>query len=176
LNALANDFSTTGHHITFSSLGLAYENGPLRTQMELSHYGSETLTFPATNTGYLSVGYRHGKFTPYAVISAARSKKSSRADELAGKGVDSIVSIGNFVLTTGQEVQHTYSVGMRYDLTSNAALKFQMDMIHNHTCSPVSLPVIGPSPPCSSPLLWQTVPVSWDGRANVYSAVLDFTF
>ncbi len=176
LNALADDIALPGKHITFTSLGLAYENGPFRTQTALSHYRSESLLFAPADAGYLSVGYRYGKFTPYAVISAIRSKKSSRADELAGQGVDSIVNIVNFMLSIGQQVQHTYSLGTRYDLMSNVALKFQVDMIRNGTCSPVSLPIIGPAPPCTPPLLWKSVPVSWDGRANVYSAVLDFTF
>ncbi len=176
LNALANDISLSGKHITYTSLALAYTSGPLRTQMALSHYGSKSLLFPPADSGYLSIGYRYGKFTPYVTASAITSKRSSRADELAGKGIDSIVDVTNFMITTGHQVQHTLSLGTRYELVSNVALKFQVDMIRNKTCSPVSLPLIGPSPPCAPPLLFSTVPVSWDGHATVYSAVVDFTF
>lgn len=178
LNLFANDIALSSKHITFTNLGVAFDNGPLRTQLGLSHFTSESLLFPETDASYLSVGYRYGKLTPYAVISAVKGKKSSRADELAGQGIDNLVSLTNFLIKDGSglQIQNTLSLGVRYDLTNNAALKFQVDMIHNKTCSPVSLPLTGTSPPCSPPLLWPTVPVSWDGRATVYSAVLDFTF
>lgn len=177
LNSLANDLSMLNKDIAFSSAGLAYENGPLQTQMAYSHFTSESLLFPESFSGYFSVGYRIGKFTPYGVISSVRNKKSGRANELAGKGVDAIVGVANFMLSTGQSEQDTFSLGMRYDFMNNAALKFQIDRIHNRNCSPVSLPMAGStSAPCSPSLLWQSVPVFWDGHANIYSAVLDFTF
>lgn len=180
LNALASDFSLVGKNISFTSIGLAYEDGPFQTQMAFNHWTSQSLLFPESHSGFISAGYRFGKFTPYAVISAVRSIKSSRADELAARMnvpvSDPIPSMANFMLTTGQNVQHTYSLGVRYDLMANAALKFQMDMIRTRNCSPVNLPVVGADRSCAPPLLWSSVPVSWDGKANVYSAVLDFTF
>ncbi len=176
LNTLASDLSLSGKRVTFTSLEMAYEDGPLRTQMALSHYGADSLVFSPANAGYLSVGYRYGQFTPYAVFSAVKSKRSHRADDLAGQGVDPLVSMVNFMMSTGLQSQRTLSLGTRYDLMSNVALKFQVDMIRSNTCSPVSLPLTGSAPPCAPSLLWKSVPVSWDGRATVYSAVLDFTF
>lgn len=189
LNSYATDVALVGKHISFASVGLAYENGPLQTQMALIHFTSQTLLYPESYSGYVSAGYRFDKLTPYAAISAVRSRKSTRAEDLANKGADpNLVDVANFMLTTGQEIQHTISLGIRYDLLSNVALKFQLDLIRNHNCSPVSIPVIGTPPSCSAPLLWPFVPGSkdlngntlvpgtWNGRANVYSAVLDFTF
>jgi len=177
---LASDFSLVGKNISFTSIGLAYENGPLQTQMALNHWTSQSLLFPESHSGFISAGYRFGKFTPYAVVSAVRSVKSNRADEVAARMnvpiSDPIPSITNFMLTTGQNIQHTYSLGVRYDLMANVALKFQMDMIRTRNCSPLNLPVVGTDRSCAPPLLWPTVPVSWDGKANIYSAVLDFTF
>ncbi len=177
VDALENDLSFAGKHTDVTSFGLAYENGPFRTQMAMYHLKSNTLLFSDLNSGYLSVGYRAGSFTPYAIVSAVRSKKSSRGDELAGKGIDFLVPMANFLITRGEQARHTYSIGMRYDLMSNVALKFQMDMVRNNTCSPVSLALTATSPPaCSPPNLLPVVPVSWDGRATVYSVALDFTF
>jgi hypothetical protein len=190
LNSYAKDVSLLGKHISFSSIGLAYEDGPLQTQMALLHFTSQTLLYPEAHSGYISAGYRIDKLTPYVTISAVKSRKSSRADDLLNKGADpSLYDLANFMLTTGQEIQHTISLGMRYDMLPNVALKFQMDVIRNQNCSPVTNPGAGPAgSSCSAPLLWPLVPGSkdlpgntlvpgtWDGKANIYSAVLDFTF
>lgn len=177
LNTLSDDLSMLNKNITFSSASLAYENGPLQTQMAYSHFTSDSLLFPQSDSAYVSIGYRFGKLTPYGVVSSVRSKKSNRLDALKGMGVDAIANMATFMMSPGQSDQDTFSLGMRYDFMNNAALKFQVDRIRNKNCSPVSLPMPGAmASPCSPPLLWQTVPVSWNGRANVYSAVLDFIF
>jgi len=97
---------------------------------------SETILFPDSNSGFLSVGYRYGKFTPYAAISAVKSKKNHRAEELRGKGtgLGPLLSIADYMFSSSEENQHTATLGVRYDLAHNAALKFQMDVIRNHTC------------------------------------------
>lgn len=190
LNSYATDVALVGKHISFASVGLAYENGPLQTQIALMHFTSQTLLYPESHSGYISAGYRIDKFTPYVAISAVKSRKSNRAEDLANKGADpGLYDVANFMLTTGQEIQQTLSLGMRYDMLSNVALKFQVDLVRNQNCSPVLNPGAGPAgSSCSAPLLWPLVPGSkdldgnslvpgtWDGHAKIYSAVLDFTF
>lgn len=175
---LAADTSLAGKHVRFKSIALAYEDGPLQTQIGLSEFTPHSLVFPRSFAGYLSVGYRYGKITPYAAIASARSRKIHRADELAGRGINTApaLSIMNYMFTSGERNQHTYTLGLRNDITEKLALKLQIDVIRSRTCSPLSLPIIGTSPPCGSPLLWPNVPAHWNGRANVYSATLDFIF
>jgi len=175
LNKLADDLSFASKTITLSSAGLIYEDGPLRTEGAIYHLKSTSLMFGELYAGYLSAGYRIGKITPYATIAAIKSKKSYRAEELNGKGVDAAASIAQFMLTRAEQARHAYALGMRYDLKTNVALKFQVDLIRNNTCSPVALPLTATAP-CSPPLLLPTVPVPWDGKATVYSTVVDFTF
>ena len=172
----ANDASVANKQITFKSIALAYEDGPLQTQMALSRITADSLMVANSRAGYVSAGYRLGKLTPYSVISFVKSKRSDRSDELIGLASDRIVSLTNFMLSAPLTNQTTYSIGVRYAITDNAALKFQMDMIRNNNCSPVTLPVVGPGTSCAPPRFWTNVPVSWNGRANVYSAVLDFAF
>ena len=176
LDTLIADASMLNKHLSFQSLAFAYEDGPLQTQMALSHMRSGTLVVPGSNAGYLSAGYRLGKLTPYATISAIRSKASNRADNLSPTTPAYAVSVARYMLLTGLETQHTYTLGLRYNLNSQTDLKFQWDSVRSNNCSPASPAVIGTAPPCAPPLLWPTVPVPWNGRANVLSATLDFIF
>ena len=175
LNRLADDISFASKSLKFTSLGVIYENGPLRTDMAAYHLRSTSLLFGEVYAGYWMAGYRFGKFTPFVNIAAIKSRKSHRTDELRGKGVDAATSIADFMLSRADLNRQSLSLGVRYDWQSNIALKFQMDALRNRTCTPVSLP-FGSTPPCAPPMLLPEVPVNWNGRANVYSAVLDFTF
>lgn len=178
LYRLARDTSLAGKHVTFKSVALAYEDGPLQAQLALSRFTPESLVFPHSHSGYLSVGYRLGQFTPYGAFAMAKNRKINRAADLAGRGagLDPILGIVNYMFTAGERNQRTYTLGVRYDMADNVALKLQVDMIRNRTCSPLSLPIVGSTPPCANPILWPSVPRDWDGRAEVFSLALDFIF
>ncbi len=178
LNSIRRGIAVAGKHTRFTSFELAYEDGPLQIQGAVSHLKSETLLLPDSKGGFLSVGYRLGRFTPYAAVSAVKSEKNYRAEELRGRGtgLEPLLSVADYLFTSADENQRTLSLGMRYALTHQVALKLQADLIRNKTCSPISLPVVGASPACSTPLLWPSLPTRWDGRATAYSAVLDFIF
>jgi len=77
----------------------------------LSQFAPRSLVFPLSYSGYLSVGYRYGKFTPYAAIAAVKNRKIHRADDLAGKGIglDPLLSIMNYMFTSGERNQRTYT-------------------------------------------------------------------
>lgn len=177
LNSIADGTEPTGKHVIFSSVGMAYENGPLQIQAAANHFTSGFEAFPPSNSGFVSAAYRIGKFTPYAVISAIKSKHSGRPDELASLGANPfLVELTRFALGAGIRNQHTYSLGMRYDFAEHAAVKVQLDRTINRTCSPLRYPIINPAPACAPSMLWPAVPLEWDGHATVFSAVLDFTF
>lgn len=178
LTSIRRDIAVAGKHTRFTSLELAYEDGPLQMQGAISHLKSETLLLPDSKGGFLSVGYRLGRFTPYAALSAVKSEKNYRAEELRGRGtgLEPLISVADYMFTSADENQRTLTLGTRYALTHQMALKVQLDLIRNKTCSPISLPVVGTSPACSPPLLWPSLPTEWNGRAAAYSAVLDFIF
>lgn len=176
LTAFLDDALLVGKAITYKTLGLGYEDGPLQTQMAIGRMSGDSLLVANSRAGFISAGYRIENLTPYVVISAIRSKRSSRADELQGLTTNAVASIANFMVGAPRADQNTLSLGARYDIAGNVALKIQMDIIDNKNCSPVSLPITGPAPSCAPPRYWARVPVSWDGRATVYSAVLDFAF
>lgn len=177
LNSLADGLEPNGKHVIFTSLGMAYENGPFQAQGGINRFTSGFEAFPKSNSGFVSLAYRLGSFTPYAVISAIRSQPGGRAEELAGLGAHPIITeTARYATSYGNRNQHTHSIGMRHDFAENVALKFQIDRIRNKTCTPLRSPISDPAPSCPAPFLWPGVPGDWDGRATVYSAVLDFTF
>lgn len=170
------DSGVAGKKITFDSIAMAYEDGPLQMQMAASRIKGDSLLFPNYKSGYAAVGYRIDRITPYALVSTIRSKMSDRASELQRLGASAgLVSVTSFTLQSPLTTQTTYSLGMRYEYSDTIALKFQADFTRNKDCSPVALP-LGSTPACAPPLLWPTVPVNWNGRAQTYSATLDFIF
>lgn len=177
LTSFIDEIQLLNRKTVFKSIELAYEDGPLKVQGAVARITSTSLLIPKSRSAFVSAGYRFGRLTPYATASFLRTRTYSRPEELASLGAPSyVVSMTQFLLSTPITNQDTYAFGLRYELANKAAVKFQADFVHNKNCSPVSLPVVGPGTPCAPPLLWPTVPPSWDGRANIYSAVLDFTF
>lgn len=173
---LVADAGLTGKILTFDSFSIAYEKGPLQMQVATNRIKGNSPLFPNFRSGYASVGYRIDRITPYALLSTIHSKTNDRANELRRLGASpGLVSVASFALMTPLTTQTTYSLGMRYEYSDTIALKLQADFTRNKDCSPVSLPM-GSQAACPPPLLWPTVPVHWNGRAQTYSATLDFIF
>ncbi|MBP9714061.1 MAG: hypothetical protein KBD60_10280 [Sterolibacterium sp.] len=177
LTALVSDLDIVSKKTTFKSVELAYENGSLRLQGALARMDSESLVAPTAHTGFFLASYRFGRLTPYFTTAFIRPKRHTQPDQLAQLGAPPfIVDMTRFSVSGAAARQESYTLGLRYELTDTLALKLQTDFIRNQDCSPVSLPVMSPGTPCAPPMLWPTVPVGWNGRANVYSATLDFIF
>jgi hypothetical protein len=177
LTTLNSDVDIVGKKTTFRSIELAYEDGPFRMQGAFARMRSEALVAPTTQSGFISASYRINRITPYVTLATIRPERRPQPAQLAQLGAPAaIVDITHFMLNSSVTRQNTYTLGLRYELTDTIALKAQADFIHNKDCSPVSLPAMGYGSPCAPPLLWPSVPVGWNGRANVYSATLDFVF
>ncbi|MBV2235682.1 MAG: porin [Sterolibacterium sp.] len=175
--SLRHDIQLIGRRATYKTAELAYEDGPLKLQGAYARITSSSLLIPRGHSAFVSAGYRFGRFTPYVTVSALRTKSSDYPQRLAASGppLEGLAELAQFTLSSPLSNQNTYTLGLRYDFADNFALKLQADMIRNKNCSPVALPGMGLTP-CAPPLLWPTVPPNWNGRANVYSAVLDFIF
>lgn len=177
LQAFGNDARLADKQSTFKAINLAYEDGPLQTQLAFSRIDSDSAIVPDYKSAYISAGYRFGKLTPYLAAARISTKHNDTPERLAQLGATpAITTMSRFMLNTGVMNRHSVSIGARYDIAQNLALKMQMDVVHNKSCSPLSLPFMSPGAPCPAPLMWPKVPVDWDGRAKIYSAVLDFTF
>ena len=167
----------TGKKATFKAANLVYEDGPFQFHASLGQMTSDALLVPNYKSGYLLTGYRFGKLTPYASVSAIRTRISDLPDVMARQGASVLLSsMAKFSISSPALTQTTFSLGARYDISPNWAVKVQVDHLRNKNCSPVSLPMTSANEACAPPLLWPVVPVDWNRRATLYTAVLDFYF
>jgi len=145
------EMNMAGRRASFSSVGLAYDQGPLKVQFMANRIKHQSPAYADSWAAYVLAGYRMGAFTPYAGVSRSLS------DGLP-PGIDTL----NAALV-GQSLtdQHTYSLGARWDLRKNIAVKAQLDLLRGTPAS--RFLVKNPQP-------------EWDGNMTVFSLALDFVF
>ncbi|HRD68299.1 MAG TPA: hypothetical protein PKY50_19385 [Candidatus Competibacter sp.] len=160
--ALAQEMSLARKRSDFFGAGIAYENGPLQSQLAISYLASDSLMFPDSNSGYWSIGYRIGQWTPYLVYSRIKSDHNQRATGLPNIPPFDAINAGVAQALSGSRAdQETFTLGMRYDFARNVDFKLQLDWVDSR---------VNPS------LLWRNPDPDWDGQATIISATLDFVF
>jgi hypothetical protein len=140
LNALAGELAADSKKSSFTSVGLGLDWNNVIGQAEYAKRKSDSY-LNDTTSWYVMGGYRIGKFLPY-YVHANLSIDSSVANTVPAAcpagfpaacrptlaalsgGVVQLRSAG-----TGQGEQSTNTIGVRWDLYSKAALKFQVDRI-----------------------------------------------
>jgi hypothetical protein len=160
--SLADDLRLSQGDYVYLAAGIAYEDGPWRANLGLSHIDTDNLVFPGSLATSLSLGYRINRWTPYVTYSRVKSEHP-KADSglpdfypysLVDQYVDRAIAYNQFD-------QDTFAVGARYDFAKNAALKMQVDWSHSRD---------NPS------IFWVDTDPDWDGRATLFSLSLDFIF
>ncbi|WP_157956876.1 porin [Salinicola aestuarinus] len=126
--------------ITLFSLGALYDRGPLTVQAMVNR-SKVTRYEGQIDSGFVSVGYRVQRVTPFVMMSKVKTT-STHPD---GSDID----------------QQTYSLGARYDVAANLALKAQLDRIDTR----------------SPGFLWRDTDSDWRGGwSSVFTLGLDFIF
>lgn len=141
----------------FSSLGIVYDQGPLNIQCMLNQIRQDSPAYADSKAGYLLAAYRLGDFTPY--LGASRS--FTHAEPLPSSPIPGVDALTTSLVSRSYLDQHTYTLGARWDVYKNLALKTQVDWIRGH---PRSL------------FLFKSPDPAWDGNMTVYSLALDFVF
>ncbi|TAL08755.1 MAG: hypothetical protein EPO03_03210 [Porticoccaceae bacterium] len=129
--------------VSFASLGAAWDNGQYFVSGEWGHRTLRNL-LSDTTAWYVTGGTRIGKWTPY--ITYANSKNDS-PNSFSGSdsavvvppGVPAGAVINGLVTALRQSNamdQQTASLGVRYDLNKNVALKTQWDHVMTDCSSP----------------------------------------
>ncbi len=167
--ALAEHYAVERKRANALSIGVSYDPGNWFVMGELGRI--KTRSFLGETTGvYASAGYRLGHFTPYLGYARVRANSPTteaglRLDGLApaaagtGAGLNAYL---NWLLTT-VPVQRTVSVGARWDVVTDVALKVQLDRVQ---------PLGG-----SRGTFINVQPGFRSGRpVTIASAVLDFVF
>ena len=157
-NAAADTLSAKDTVTRFLSLGVVYDKGPLQVQGMLNRIRHETGMFENSHAGYLLAGYRIGTLTPYAGVSWW--KTSPRTGLPVVQDLFLNAAYGQFI--AGSHVDRTtYTLGTRWDLRGNMALKFQWDAVRASADTRFS---------------FLNSDSEWNGKTDVLSVTLDFIF
>lgn len=133
--------------IQMSSVGAAYDRGPLQVQAMLGQLNRPGDLTDLTSA-FVTLSYRLEPVTPYVTLSGSRTRGIAYRD--VGLPFE-----GKAGLT-----QQTLSLGARYDVAPNIALKGQVGF--------VNVDQVG--------LAWRQVDPDWDKNTTVLSLALDFVF
>lgn len=171
--AMNNAIKFQNIHVTYGSLGLAYDRKNWIVNAEAVRTRSDA-SLTALQAGYVMVGRRLGNLTVHGGISAVRSDVApvvtpNWAGSLAplipvigGSAVQQAQFLGALsagLINSGRIEQRTVSVGLRWDFDPRMALKAQWDQVK-------VAPYGG--------LVWNGRDSG--GRANVGTVTLDFLF
>jgi hypothetical protein len=159
--AAANALTTKDTSSHFYSLGVVYDEGPLQVQAMLNKIRHETGVFQNSHAGYLLAGYRFHDVTPYAGVSWWKSSYKPYTTGLSAPVFAALNAQFDYIMRASGADQTTYSLGGRWDVLDNAALKLQWDAIRGNATSRFPY---GQSQP------------GWNGRTDVLSLTLDFVF
>ncbi len=161
------DFLTSGSRGTGEmwSLGTLYNRGPLQGQLLFAFTRSGLDAVPNWTSGFASLGYRLGPWTPFAAFSMIDSASPPRIPD-PPPGIPlppELLAALEDVAGQSTPQQSTLSLGARYDFLPNMALKLQYDHVNVRRGG-------------RKATQWRGAQSDWDGRARVLSATLDFIF
>ena len=130
---IVSHLSMQNRPLNYTSLALAYDEGPL--QGIASYARISTPQWQDQQIFSAQLGYHIGQFTPYVGYAVTRTSKN-----LIATGIPSGLSPQTDALNRGSDLaqasfknnQLDLAIGMRYDLSRNASLKFQANRIFYH--------------------------------------------
>ncbi len=164
ISQLIPELSTIDTTSRFDSIGVVYDKGPLQIQGMLGKITHETASYEDSRAAFILGSYRLGSFIPFLGYSTAKSKASqvTTVPPILTPGVGiALNQLGSALTQATHMDQHTITLGTRWDVHSNVALKLQLDMIRGRQ---------------DSVFLFRGPNVQWNGRMNVLSTSLDFVF
>lgn len=160
--AVGEELSAQDKDASFSGVGLAYDHDDWLASVEytkrkLSLYAASTTGWDAT------LGYRVGKFTPYAVVSQLK-RDSTNVDDTIPANVPQLAPLRAGVeglLASADIAQKTDALGLRWDAYKNLDVKVQVDHI---------------TPATGAKGLFNNVKPGFGAAVNVYTVAVDFVF
>ena len=152
------EMSMAGQHARFSSLGLVYDQGPLNVQLMLNQIRHDSAAYASSRAGYVMAAYRLDAVTPYLGVSRSVSESPS----IPHSPIPGVDDVTRFLIAQSLTDQTTYTLGARWDVQKNMALKAQVDWVRGA--------------PASVFLLKGDRRDAWDGNLTAVSLTLDFVF
>lgn len=161
---LPGELSGEGRLVNYLSAGMAYDNNAWLIQSEVAMTSSEWSNSDKLN-GYFSVGRRFGSVTLYSVAAAVKSTDKLikvSAPLVSSPRLDQLQAVTQNALRASRVDQQTVSLGMRWDLYPQMALKAQWD----HTWVDKD----------GTALLVMREPLEKNMTLNIFSVNLNFVF
>jgi hypothetical protein len=155
--SLVPEMSMADQRTSFSSLGLVFDQGPLNVQMMFNQIRHNSPAYADTKAGYVLAAYRLREVTPYLGV----SRSFSDFETLPSSPYPGVNDVTAMLVSQSITNQHTYTLGGRWDLQKNLALKAQVDWVRGQP---------------SSKFPFKTVQTDWDGHMTIFSLALDFVF
>lgn len=160
--SVGNEIDATDKDASFSGVGLTYDEGQWVVAAEYTKRRNDSFV-PDTTGWYTTVGYRVGKFTPYATLSQQKTDSSN-----VNNTIPATVVVGGLPLravvdavTAAQSTpQKTIGLGVRWDAWRNIAIKAQYDSIKT----------------TGAGQFYNVQPGFNNERVGVYSVAVDFVF
>ncbi len=167
--AIANEYSGENALITYAGIGASYDPGDWFIMGELGNTNTHSFLGEKT-AGYVTAGWRSGKWTPYATYAQVDANSSRSSPGLPTAGLPPQYAYEAMALNAGLNqllgeiaVQKSVSLGLRWDFMKNADLKTQLDFIRLGQGSPGDFQNTQPG-------------FTGGGHATVGSIALDFVF
>jgi hypothetical protein len=123
-----------GQRVKFTDLAVSYDPGPWFAMAEVVRTRSGGF-LGNIDSGYVSAGIRWNTLTPYATYAAVDTEaRNERGIPLTGlppqlRGIGGVINGIVTGLANRNSTQHTLSLGLRWDVVSNFALKAQFDHV-----------------------------------------------
>ena len=167
--AISNQYSGENSPITYAGIGASYDPGNWFVMAELGNTNTHSFLGEKT-AGYVTAGWRSGKWTPYATYAQVNANSNRSDPGLPSAGLPPQYAYEVMALDAGLNqllgeiaVQKSISLGLRWDFMKNASLKTQLDFIRPGQGSPGDFQNIQPG-------------FTGGGHATVGSIALDFVF
>jgi hypothetical protein len=132
--SIANKYEATNKSISLLDIGIIYDSKDWLIMTEYLRRRSESF-YSDISAGYVTVGYRIKNLTPYLTVSRVKTNSNISDPGLPISSLPGDLSQTAAALNTGlntllnysSAAQNSVSVGLRWDLMKNTALKLQYD-------------------------------------------------
>ena len=161
--AVGNQLDATDKKASFTGLGLSWDQGNWITLFEYTKRKTESFV-PDTTGWYLTLGYRYGKFTPYATVSQLKQDDSNVVNSIptgVSPQLNALKATVDGTIQAQSNRQKTTALGLRWDAYRNVAVKGQYERITPDGPGLFTNPQPG---------------FGAGGSVNVYSVSVDFVF
>lgn len=128
-NEIAGDYAIEDKHLTYGAVGIAWSPGAWIINSELSTINADPFGTYEGERAYIQVGRRFGEFLPHITFSRAWDNRDYPYNDppVSSPEITALDNAFKDSINSGTVDQYTLSLGLRWDFSSQQAVKFQCD-------------------------------------------------